>query len=112
LPVRRCVAVARTNLHDVVASELHEADGFDHVEGLTLSWKCQAVRAPGVKCTAPTLSCEVSLGSTRKSTKTSPVIHASGPLMVGLALSRSYGSGVAEWDCRCSERRLKWSEHL
>src|SRR5207302_1348638 len=46
-------------------------------------WECQAVRAPGAKCTAPMLSGESLCGWTIGSIHTSPVNQSTGPLMVG-----------------------------
>jgi hypothetical protein len=48
------------------------------------AWECQAVRAPGVKCTQPQASRDGStLRAWMASMYTSPVNHAAGPFTVG-----------------------------
>ena len=62
------------------------------------SWLCQAVRAPGVKRTAATLSCDGGRPRVIGSIHTSPVKVSAGPLAVG---------GFGEMSTRCSQGRKR-----
>src|SRR5437867_7452251 len=48
-----------------------------------IEWLCQAVRAPGAKCTEPMLTGEGPWACPMASIHTSPVNHSAGPLAVG-----------------------------
>ena len=77
---------------DLVGVEVHGVAGAHRLDGLARDWKspapsvtwivcpngcaCQAVRAPGVKCTLSSFTCGPGeIGSM----KTSPVNHSAGP---------------------------------
>jgi hypothetical protein len=75
--------VAGADGGDGLAAGLDEPLAFGHIQRLADRVACQAVRAPGAKCTDPMLMGEGPCACAMASIHTSPVNHSAGPFVVG-----------------------------
>jgi hypothetical protein len=101
-PVRSEDDITGIELYDLLAPGLDQAAALGDVQGLAAVVGIQAVRAPGVKCTAARFSAEGGSPQVTGSTHTSPVNVSAGPLAVGGLREISTCSSSCLWWARTS----------